>query len=122
MTAVHWEGGMGKVVVGDGVRTERRGAADLAASFALAYAVGAGLMLALLHNAGMWSVVAYTRLLDLAITAGVVQLHDAQPGIIEGVPELELFQKSQEPIDTGLALVGAVSALGRRCSTTTRWH
>jgi glycosyltransferase AglD len=95
--------------VEDGAKTGRRGATDLAASFALAYAVGAGLLVALLHNAGMWSVAAYTRLLDIAITAGVVQLHDAQPGFLEGVPELELFQKSQEPIDMLLvALAGAL--------------
>lgn len=96
-------------VVTDAEAARRRGAGDLVGSFALAYLVGIGLLVALIYNAGAWAVAAYTRFLDLAITAGFVQFHDAQSGIIKGVPRLEYFQKSQEPIELRLvALVGAV--------------
>jgi len=89
-----------------------RRSGDLVGSFVLAYGVAIALLWALLYNAGVWSVAAYTRFLDIAINAGFVQLHDAQPGFIAGVPELELFQKSQEPIDIRLVfLAGAVLLL-----------
>lgn len=106
----------------DGAPTGRRGAGDLVGSFALAYLVGAGLLAALLHNAGAWSVAAYTRFLDIAITAGFVQLHDAQPGFIEGVPELELFQKSQEPIDMRLVALAGALLLGHWFLKSAQFH
>jgi uncharacterized membrane protein YbhN (UPF0104 family) len=63
----------------------------------------------LVYYAGVWNVLANTRLLDLLISSGIVGYHDVHLGIVEGVPDHEYFLYSQDPIDW--RLVGVVAAL-----------
>jgi len=80
-------------------------ARPLGGSFALSYLL-AGLMLAgLVWFGDVWSVLANTRFLDVLIRSGVVAYHDAQMGIIKGVPNFGDYLKSQDPIHWSLVFV-----------------
>jgi hypothetical protein len=76
--------------------------------FAISAALAVVLLVELLNLAGLWVVAANTRVLDLFIRAGVVQLTDMDAGYIAGVPDHELYLRSQDPIDWAL-LIGAVA-------------
>lgn len=84
----------------------------LTASYVLAYVAAAGLLVALLQAGGVWNVLANSRALDLLIRSGVVALTDADAGWVLGVPDLEHYLASQDPIDWSmLALAAAVFCL-----------
>jgi uncharacterized membrane protein YbhN (UPF0104 family) len=75
----------------------------------LAYLIAIALLFSLLDAGGVWNVLANTRALDLLIRVGVVALTDADAGWVLGVPDLEHYVASQDPIDWGmLALAGLV--------------
>jgi uncharacterized membrane protein YbhN (UPF0104 family) len=81
-------------------------------AFVLAYVLAAALLLGLLHAGGVWSVLANTRALDLLVRSGIVALTDADAGWVVGVPDLEQYLASQDPVDWGmLALASGVFCL-----------
>jgi hypothetical protein len=85
-----------------------RSGPDLAASLTLSWVVAIGLLAWLIDLAGVWTVLAWTRLLDLTIVGGLVKLHDAHAGYITGVPDIELYQYAREPVELRLVLICAV--------------
>lgn len=60
----------------------------------------------MIAQAGPWGVIANTRFLDFLVSLGVIQYSDQQMGIIEGLPELEFWVRSQDPIDVWLLIAG----------------
>lgn len=79
----------------------------LTSTFAFSYVLGFLLLGLLIWISGIWDFLANTRLLDLLIKGGVVALRDDQPGFVLGVPDLEYYMKSQDPIDWPLVFVAA---------------
>jgi uncharacterized membrane protein YbhN (UPF0104 family) len=86
-----------------------RGLTDLFGSYVISYLLLIVLLGALVYFAGVWNVLANTRLLDLLISSGIIGYHDVHLGIVTGLPDHELFLYSQDPIDW--RLVGVVAAL-----------
>lgn len=76
-------------------------------SFVLSYLLGAALVGALILAAGWWQVLANTRLLAGLIAAGILPLGEDDPGLGAGVPEVNLWIRSQDPVDWLLVLVAA---------------
>lgn len=76
-------------------------------SFVLAYLLGVALIGALIIAAGAWQVLANTRLLSGLIAAGVMPLGEDDPGFGSGVPEVNLWIRSQDPVDWLLVLIAA---------------
>lgn len=74
-------------------------------SFVLAYLLGGALILALVLAAGAWNVLANTRLLSGLIAAGIMPLGEDDPGFGAGVPEVNLWIRSQDPVDWLLVLM-----------------
>jgi uncharacterized membrane protein (UPF0182 family)/uncharacterized membrane protein YbhN (UPF0104 family) len=70
--------------------------------------LGALLVVQLVRLAGTWEVAANTRVLDLLLRGGVVQLTDMDAGYVAGVPDVELYLRSQDPIDWLLLLLAIV--------------
>lgn len=89
--------------------TNRRGFVDLAGSYIVSYLLLFLLLGALVYFAGVWNVLANTRLLDLLISSGLIGYHDLDLGVVAGVPDHELYLFSQDPVDW--RLVGVVAAL-----------
>jgi uncharacterized membrane protein YbhN (UPF0104 family) len=87
---------------------EDRRALDRVGAYLFSYLLGALLLGSLIYASGVWNFLGNTRLLDLLIRVGVVQYHDAQSGIIKGIPDLQYFLKSQDPIKWGLVELAAV--------------
>jgi len=77
-------------------------------SYAISYGLMVLLLGALVHFAGVWNVLANTRLLDLLISSGIIGYHDLDLGIVEGIPDHKFFLYSQDLIDW--RLVGVVAA------------
>jgi hypothetical protein len=90
-------------------RASSRGLTDLFGSFVISYLLLIVLLGALVYFAGIWNVLANTRLLDLLISSGIIGYHDVHLGIVTGIPNHELFLYSQDPVDW--RLVGVVAAL-----------
>ncbi len=86
-----------------------RGFADLAGSYVVSYLLLVLILGALVYFAGVWNVLANTRLLDLLISSGIIGYHDLDLGVVAGVPNHELYLFSQDPVDW--RLVGVVAAL-----------
>jgi glycosyltransferase AglD len=84
------------------------GPGGLTGVFVLSYAIGALLLYALAQWAGPWYILANTRILDLMIKGGIVRLHDGGNGVIDGVPALTYWVKSQDPINGQLIFVAAL--------------
>lgn len=81
---------------------------NLLGAWLLSLVVGLGLMGSLVYFAGIWNILANTRLLDLLISAGVIRYHDVQQGIVDGVAQHKHFLASQDLIDYRLVLGVAV--------------
>jgi len=77
-------------------------------SYAISYILVAVLLGSLVYYAGVWNVMANTRLLDVFISSGIIGYHDVQLGIVKGIPDHKFFLYSQDPIDW--RLVGVVAA------------
>ncbi|MBM3678451.1 MAG: hypothetical protein FJW96_11300 [Actinobacteria bacterium] len=77
-------------------------------SLVAGWAIGLGAIGALVHFADPWIVAAYTRVLDLLIGGGIIPLTDADEGFGRGVPDLELYVASQDPVAWSLVLVALV--------------
>jgi uncharacterized membrane protein (UPF0182 family)/uncharacterized membrane protein YbhN (UPF0104 family) len=83
---------------------------DVVGVTALSLVLSIGLLVALVDLAGAWEVAANTRVLDLLLRGGLVQLTDMDAGYVAGVPDHELFLRSQDPLDWGM-LVGAAALI-----------
>ena len=92
---------------GLGVSAGRDG--DFVWSVTLSYLVGALLLGALVFFAGVWNVLANTRLLDVLISGGIVRQNDVHLGFVDGLPDPELLLLTRDAIDW--RLVGGVVAL-----------
>ncbi len=77
-------------------------------SYLISYVLVLLLLGSLVYYAGVWNVLANTRLLDLFVSSGIIGYHDLHLGIVEGVPDHKFFLYSQDPIDW--RLVGLVAA------------
>ena len=81
---------------------------SFAGSYLISYILVVLLLGSLVYFAGVWNVMANTRLLDLFFSSGIIGYHDVQLGIVEGIPDHKFFLYSQDPIDW--RLVGVVAA------------
>ena len=77
-------------------------------SYAISYILVVLLLGSLVYYAGVWNVMANTRLLDVFFSSGIIGYHDVQLGIGEGIPDHKFFLYSQDSIDW--RLVGVVAA------------
>lgn len=90
-------------------RANRRSFTDLTGSYVISYLLLIVLLGALVYFAGVWNILANTRLLDLLISSGIIGYHDVDLGIVTGIPNHELYLYSQDPVDW--RLVGVVAGL-----------
>ncbi len=72
---------------------------NLLGSWFLSALVSIVLVGSLIWAGGIWDILANTRLLDFLIDFGIVQYHDLQHGLVEGVADHQLYLMSQDPID-----------------------
>lgn len=75
----------------------------VAPSFLLSFALIGGLVAA----AGLWEVLANTRLLAVLLEAGIVALGEDDPGLGTGVPGVHYFIRSQELVTWPLILLAS---------------
>ena len=61
------------------------------------YALGFGILAAMVLGAGFWNVIADTRTLSGLIASGLIALGEDDPGLV-GVPGVHLWIRSQEPV------------------------
>ena len=61
-----------------------------------------------IHFAGVWNILANTRILDLLTRGGIVALTDADQGLVYGVPDSEYYVASQDPVDWDLVLLAGL--------------
>jgi uncharacterized membrane protein YbhN (UPF0104 family) len=90
---------------------DRRGTADLVWSYVFAYAGGIILLGGLIYSAGIWNFLAYTRLLALLVSGGIIKIHDAHSGYVPGVPQLQLWLQAKDPINFALLLLAVLTFL-----------
>jgi len=88
---------------GEGGSQAKRPLSDLLGSYFLSYILAATLLFSLVWTAGIWNVLANTRLLDLFISSGLIRYHDVHLGLVDGLPNAELFLYATDPIDWRLA-------------------
>ena len=79
----------------------------MVASFLFAYAAAIAMLAVLIYNGGVWNVLGNTRVLAPLIDGGIVALTDADNGLLvpQGVPSLDYYVKSQDPIQWFLILL-----------------
>jgi hypothetical protein len=77
------------------------------AAMVFAYTVAAAAIGLLVHFGGVWNVLANSRLLDVLSRGGIVALTDADQGIVQGIPDPELYLLASQPIDWELVVVAA---------------
>ena len=82
--------------------------AEVFGTFALSYGLMIFLIGLLIYHADVWNVLANTRLLDPLIEVGVIRYHDGNLGIVDGIPDQELYLKAKDPIDYRLVLLAAL--------------
>ncbi|MFT7583441.1 MAG: uncharacterized membrane protein YbhN (UPF0104 family) [Myxococcota bacterium] len=71
----------------------------------LSYLLAFGLIATLIEKAGIWNVLANTRVLDFAIEVGIVRYHDLNMGLVDGVADQKYYLQSQDPIDYRILLL-----------------
>jgi uncharacterized membrane protein YbhN (UPF0104 family) len=91
-------------------------------SFALSYLLGAGLLVLLVHYAGIWNILANTRILDLLTRGGVVALTDADQGLVYGVPDPQYYVASKDPVDWELVLLAGLLLLVMWAVKSVQFH
>lgn len=89
-------------------RQEARTTGDVVWSFVFSYALALLFYVSLVWGAGFWDFVANTRILSVLIDSGIVKLHDGQQGLVEGMPSLLYYLKSQDPVEWGLVAISGV--------------
>ena len=90
----------GTKVTGNTQRTSGEGPVtrNLLGSWYLSTLVSIVLVAALVWAGGIWDIIASTRLLDFLIDFGIIQYHDNQLGLVEGVADHQYYLMSQDPI------------------------
>ena len=63
------------------------------------------------HFAGVWNILANTRILDLLTRGGIVALTDTDQGLVYGVPDPQYYVASQDPVDWDLVLLAGLMFL-----------
>ena len=86
-------------------RQEAQTANDFWPSTMLSVLSGLVLIGSLIYFAGIWNILANTRLLRLLIDAGVVKYHDRDAGFVQGVADHVYYMKAQEPIEWVVVLL-----------------
>jgi Lysylphosphatidylglycerol synthase TM region len=86
---------------------EREHTRGLFAAFALAYVVAAAALALLVHFGGIWNLLANSRLLDVLGRGGVIAITDTDQGIVQGIPDPELYLLATQPVDWELLLIAA---------------
>jgi uncharacterized membrane protein (UPF0182 family) len=88
-------------------------------------ALAAAVITWLVTIAGAWEVAANSRVLNLLLRSGIVQLTDMDAGYVAGVPDVDLFLRSRDAIDwlplvvaTAL-IVGALAVRAARARAVT---
>jgi len=81
---------------------------DVLSSFGLSYILGVLLIVALVYHAGVWNMLANTRLLDPLIEGGIIRYHDGNIGLVDGVNSQKTYLAGQDPIDYRLLMVAAL--------------
>jgi uncharacterized membrane protein YbhN (UPF0104 family) len=77
---------------------------------------------ALVHFAGAFNVLANTRLLDLLIDGGVIRYHDLDIGVVDGLPDLELYLLSQDAVQWRLVGIVVLLYLLHWCVRAFKFH
>jgi uncharacterized membrane protein YbhN (UPF0104 family) len=77
-------------------------------TYVFAYLAGVVLLAGLIYSAGVWNILAYTRLLALLVSGGIIKIHDAHSGYVPGVPHLELWIQSRDPINFTLIALAVI--------------
>jgi len=77
-----------------------------------AYILCFALLGAMVWAAGIWDFIAYTRLLAVFLAGGIVALGEDDSGLGTGVPGVQYFITSQEPVIWGLVLLSAALFAG----------
>lgn len=95
---------------------------NLATSYAFSYLLGAVLLLLLVWLGGAWQIAANSRILSLAIDAGVIQYHDTQLGIWAGLPNPKLYFQAKEPLNWNLIRLAGVLFVGMWLVQAARFH
>lgn len=72
---------------------------NLLASWSLSALVSIVLVVSLIWVGGVWEILANTRLLNFLISFGIIQYHDVQHGLVEGVADHRYYLMSEDPID-----------------------
>jgi uncharacterized membrane protein YbhN (UPF0104 family) len=80
---------------------------DVFVSFSVAYLLGIAALVGLVIAGGFWRVIADSRALAALISAGVIPLSEDDPGLGGGVPSVQLWIASQEPVTWGLVTLAA---------------
>jgi uncharacterized membrane protein YbhN (UPF0104 family) len=81
---------------------------DFAAATIFSWTLALSLIALLVQQAGIWNVLANTRLLDLLIEGGIIRYHDGHLGLVDGLDSLETYLNSQDPIDYRLFGLAAI--------------
>ena len=98
-------------VLDDDSEGAQRGAADVVWSYIFAYLGGIIMLGGLIYSAGIWNFLAYTRLLALLVSGGIIKIHDAHSGYVPGVPQLQLWLQAKDPINFTLVLLAVITFL-----------
>jgi len=99
-----------------------RATIDKVGSYAFGYLLAAVLLGTLIWAGGVWNFLANTRLLSVLINAGVIEYHDAQTGWVQGIPDLDYYLKSQDPIKWPLVELAALVFVAFWLIKATQFH
>lgn len=92
-------------------------------SYILVLAILVVLIFYLISIGEFMFVLGFTRLLDLMVRSGIVQLHDGQLGIIPGGVELlDAWFASQDPVDTGLVVLAILLLMATWAIRAMQFH
>jgi len=86
----------------------RMSISEFTSSVVLSYAVAALVVVWCVYSVGHWQILAGTRLLDILISAAIVQFHDLVTPAPFTLPEAGVYFESQEPIDWRLVIMAIV--------------
>ena len=104
------------------VGAKGRGIGEVLASFGLSYGIAILLIAGLVYTAGIWNILANTRLLDPLIEGGIIRYHDDDVGIVDGIDRHRSYLLSQDPIDYRLVLLAALIYLAYWGFKATQFH
>jgi len=95
---------------------------DVLGSFSFAYLLCICLVAIPIASAGLYSILAFTRLLNPLMNAGVVKYHDLNLGFMEGVENLKYYLYAKQPVDWRLVGFCALLYLGFYLLKAVQFH